>query len=342
MRPLSASALVWLEMQRLGDRVETSLTAATIETGAVCNLRCPFCPTGNGDLRLDQTLLNVNTFKAMLDSLGPRLRRLFLYNWGEPLLNPRLYDLLEEARARHIFTLISTNFSLPPSIFSASHAERMIRSGLNHLTVSCDGASRERYRLYRVGGDFDRVLANIRTLLDAKRRLRSDRPRILWKFLLHKNNLADVPTAKKLAVELGIPILFRTLIVPAADQRTWTPPPERPPRSARRPRPPAAENPAEPRVPGQQCLQIWSTPVIHPDGTVLPCCVVKNREYALGNVREAPLRELWNRPLIVAMRRYLRTGRWSRRKLPCYGCPHDPHSPAPAAAETARAGRDVP
>ena len=38
------------------------------------------------------------------------------------------------------------------------------------------------------------------------------------------------------------------------------------------------------------------------------------------------IRKIWNKPLIVGMRRYLRTGRKPVMKLPCYGCPHDPQS----------------
>jgi len=59
---------------------------------------------------------------------------------------------------------------------------------------------------------------------------------------------------------------------------------------------------------------------------VLPCCAVSSAEYSLGNIFYESLRAIWNKPLIVAMRRYLRTGHRSEVKLPCYGCPLSPHA----------------
>jgi len=327
MKKLDLATRVWMDLQRLPERAGAELVVgAMVEGGALCNLRCPFCPTGNGELTLSREFLRLADFRAILDALGPRLRRLLLYNWGEPLLNPEIDAMFAAADARGIETVVSSNLALPPSSFTPARAESLIRSGLRVLQVSFGGVTQETYEVYRVGGRLAHVLANLRLLLETKRRLRAERPEIVWLFHVHRQNQGDVPAARTLAAELGVPIRFKTLIFPDAAAGEWAvteeaPPPGKKARAAGK----AAAPSREPVVRGKLCLQTWSTPIVHSDGTVLPCCVVNNPEYALGNVREEPLDEVWNKPLIVAMRRYLKTGRRPRRKLPCYGCPHDPH-----------------
>jgi radical SAM protein with 4Fe4S-binding SPASM domain len=327
MKELSADIRVWMDLQKSPDRVEVDVTGAIIEAGALCNLRCPFCPTGNGDLKLSREFLKLEGFKGILDALGTNLRRLALFNWGESLLNPDIYEMISAASSRNISVSLSTSLSLPPSVFSSKEARRLVESGLSRLIVSCDGASQETYRLYRVGGDFGRVKSNIKAVLQAKRRFSSARPEVVWKFLLHQRNRRDVPSATKQAAELGIPIQFSNLIFPISEKNEWgatAEPAQSPPPDSRR----EIDPPAPPKspVPGGLCLNIWNVPVIHSDGSVLPCCAVNDPEYGLGNVFRESIRRLWNKPLIVAMRRYLKTGRKTRRKLPCYDCPHSPHA----------------
>jgi radical SAM protein with 4Fe4S-binding SPASM domain len=339
MEELSLDVRVWMALQLLPDRVEkAAVVGAMIEAGAICNLRCPFCPTGNGELALSKEFLEPAQFKAMLDALGPQVKRLMLYNWGESLLNPAIYEMFAEAAARGIATTVSTNFSLGPAHFSRAHAERLVRSGLAELQVSFGGVTQETYGLYRVGGRLELVLENLRLLLDAKRRLGAELPAVVWLFHVHRQNQADVPRARALADELGIPIRFKTLVFPDAVKDEWgipEPAPAPPPaRGSRRTRaasgPKASGDGRQPVVRGRLCLQTRDTPIVHSDGTVLPCCVVNNPEYSLGNIREESLDAIWNKPLIAAMRRYLRTGERPGMKLPCYGCPHEPARPSKA------------
>ena len=54
---------------------------------------------------------------------------------------------------------------------------------LEFLSCSIDGASPETYRVYRVRGDFDAVIANIRTINAHKRAYGTELPRLLWQFV---------------------------------------------------------------------------------------------------------------------------------------------------------------
>ncbi|MFI5347954.1 MAG: radical SAM/SPASM domain-containing protein [Elusimicrobiota bacterium] len=306
----------WMMMQLKPDHVAAAdVRSAAVETGAACNLRCPFCRTGNGTGTLSKDFLSVERFAAILDRLGSGLKFLAVMRWGEPLLNPNIAGILTEASSRGVATLLHSNLSLPS--FDEEAARGLVSSGLTELSFSCDGASQETYGQYRVGGNFRLALSKVALLLEARRRLPAKLPIVRWQFLVHRGNRHELKKASVLARRLGVKIEFRKL---------WAPP----------------EWTAEPaeiasRLPARAalfeypvCLQAWEMPGVHSDGTVLPCCVVADARHGLGNIFDEPLERIWNKPLVVAMRRYLRAGIRSEMALPCYGCARDPNRRAPA------------
>lgn len=123
-----------------------------------------------------------------------------LFNWGEPLFNKQVYDMIRHAYKHHIITSVSTNFNY----FSEKSAEALISSGLDFLILSIDGASQETYEQYRVGGDFQKVIQNIKILVDRKRKLGKKTPFICWQFLVMRHNEHEVEIAKKLSQDLRV------------------------------------------------------------------------------------------------------------------------------------------
>ncbi|MFZ2949850.1 MAG: radical SAM protein, partial [Desulfuromonadaceae bacterium] len=142
----------------------------------LCQLKCPLCPVGAQLLAQDRKIMSLDTFKTILDKM-PFLGAIELYRSGEPFLNPELFAMVRLADHRKIKVVISTHFS-----FSNPHAffEELVTSGVEKLVVSLDGTSRESYSRYRIGGDYDLVMSNINNLIEAKNRLRSKKPEIIW------------------------------------------------------------------------------------------------------------------------------------------------------------------
>ena len=77
-------------------------------------------------------------------------------------------------------------------------SERLIRAGLDHLTISIDGATKETYKATR-GAKLETLLENLRGLQRAKERLGSRYPRIMFKSVLMKQNLHELPELVDLA-----------------------------------------------------------------------------------------------------------------------------------------------
>jgi MoaA/NifB/PqqE/SkfB family radical SAM enzyme len=267
------------------DRGATKLKAKPIkliiEATNVCNLSCPGCFTGLGENGRVRSAIKMDFFRRVLDELGGTLLEMEFYNWGEPFLCKTLIPMIEEASNRGIATVISTNFSVP---FDQTKAEALVRSGLSVLAVSLDGTRQESYAQYRRDGDLELVLRNAQLVLDAKKRLHSKTPRMIWNFHVFEHNVDDVAPAQALAKEMGFDDAFfskgYTYDHEWTDDRfSYFPPFFTPVR----------------------CMPPWFWAVIHPDGGVAACCGAYYREDDLGQLATTPgeegaarFRDVWN------------------------------------------------
>jgi len=83
-------------------------------------------------------------------------------------------------------------------------AEAYASSGLDFMTLSIDGATQGVYEKYRRKGDLEQAFRNIRSLVEAKRRLGSGTPIISWQFLAFEHNAHEIEAATAMARELGV------------------------------------------------------------------------------------------------------------------------------------------
>lgn len=73
-----------------------------------CNLRCPVCPTGISAVGRPPQAMSPETFKRVINQVGPYLLTASLWGWGEPNLHPQLQDILSIARQHRVVTFLST------------------------------------------------------------------------------------------------------------------------------------------------------------------------------------------------------------------------------------------
>ncbi len=146
---------------------------AVVDVANACNLRCPGYPTGLGLKGRPGTFLDLEMLRSFLEQTADYLLIANLFNWGEPLLHPRVAD------------------------------EEICDAGLDHLVVSADGAAGASYAAYRRGGDFDLVLNNIRHVSAFRNRSGRKTPVIEWQILAFSHLEAEIAGAARLAQEVG-------------------------------------------------------------------------------------------------------------------------------------------
>lgn len=172
----------------------------TIDPNNFCQLHCPFCPTGADRGVRGKAMMDMEHFKKIIDRLGPYVIHVDMMNWGESVLNKSLPEMIATAKRHGIEVRLDANFNNVPD----GMIDRLIRSGLDVLSLSIDGASAETYGRYRAGGDFDRVLSNVRALVRRRRELGRSSPWIVWQFLVFRHNEHERPRAAEIARELEV------------------------------------------------------------------------------------------------------------------------------------------
>lgn len=191
------------------------LDAIQVEVTSRCNLRCVMCPvTVLGD-RWQPRHLPWETFLRIAPAFC-HTRFVHLQGWGEPLLHPRLFDMVAKAKGAGSQVGFTTNGTL----LGPRAAERLLDLDLDLLAVSIAGATPGTHAAIRVGSDLAEILARVRGLLGLRTRRRGRRPKVELFFLMTRANIAELPAAVDLAVELGADELVATNLdyVPGADQ----------------------------------------------------------------------------------------------------------------------------
>lgn len=235
------------------------------DVAITCNLKCPLCQTGQRrNVKREQRMTLENYTKA----IAPMKDYLFtvnLYNWSEPFLNPGIYDIIEYNRDNNIASYVSSNLNLKID------AERLVKSGLEHLIVSADGIEQEVYEQYRVNGRIDKVIENVKNIVEAKKKFNSKYPTIEWQLLVNKFNESTMEDTRKFVTELGVnEIRFANLNLfssqdPVADSKKWLP--ESGPYSFYN------EETVKHSGKRKPCFWLWRGSVIAGDGSMLPCCL---------------------------------------------------------------------
>jgi len=79
-----------------------------VEITSVCNLACSFCPP----TERKSSYISVEQFASTLDQIKPHTDHIYLHVKGEPLLHPKLDELLDISHAKGFKVNITTNGTL--------------------------------------------------------------------------------------------------------------------------------------------------------------------------------------------------------------------------------------
>lgn len=135
-----------------------------------CNFKCSFCPCNISSDRVAErhTVMSWELFEkiaADLEAFEGQVSVINLYGFGEPLLNPRIADMVKLLKARHCCReiRITTNGSL----LTEETSRALIHAGVDLVRVSVEAVSSEGYQeLCGVRIDFSEIVRNIEMFYD--------------------------------------------------------------------------------------------------------------------------------------------------------------------------------
>jgi len=155
-----------------------------IETSSRCNLACRLCVNKDIDASLKGDM-DFDLYKKIINDVWRYVFDVNLFHRGEPLLNPRIIDMIKYANSKAIKTRIHTNGVL----LNENLSREIIKAGLNLISFSFDGYSKDTYEKNRIGGTYEKTLDNIITFLKLKKELKSKTPFTIVQIMEFDENL---------------------------------------------------------------------------------------------------------------------------------------------------------
>ena len=152
-----------------------------------CNLGCPNCPytDGNSEIRKfyrehDAELLPQVLWNKIAEEAGPYGAWLRCTGGGEPMLHPKMVDMIEFAKQMGARVWLNTNGTLfGPSANLRRKLERLIVAGIDLIEFSMDAGDAETYQIVRPPrggpasdpeGRWAHQVANVRAALEFRKK----------------------------------------------------------------------------------------------------------------------------------------------------------------------------
>lgn len=259
----------------------------SIEPTTACNLGCPECPSGLKQFTRPTGRLQLDLHGKMLSELSKNVFYINYYFQGEPFLHPDFLKLIEQAKSHRIFTSTSTN----AHFIDAKKAKEIVESGLDQLIISIDGLTQETYENYRIHGKLSKVIQGTEFLIEAKKKLKSQTPHLIFQFLAVKPNEHEIPEVYALGEKMGVDEV-RIKTAQLYDYKNGNPLMPENEEYARYKKLSDGTYTLKYKT-GNRCWRMWSGCVLTWDGKVVPCCFDKDAQHQFGDISTVDFKTIW-------------------------------------------------
>lgn len=270
-----------------------------IELTAFCNLKCPTCPHSGG-LNRPKGNMDFELYKDVIRQSRSWASQVSLFLAGEPLFYPHLSEALKVASRAGMYTRIHTNGLL----LDHEKTDILLGGHLDELSISLDGPTEEHYDKIRVGGDFKRCVAMVKSFMETRSKRGLTRPRLIVQSLCLKgeNERALFEANEEMLKGYSYDEIK---IIPAHSFAGFYKDHVR--------------NPTAMETLYDGCAMLYNRFTVLWDGRTTACCNDFEACYITGDLSKASLRTIWNDKPFQTIRRMLRDGEYSELKL-CRDC----------------------
>jgi hypothetical protein len=236
--------------------------------------------------------------KLIEEGVARGLKSIKLNFLGEPLLYPRLADMVRLAASCGLWVMMNTNATL---LTEAKSAE-LLEAGLSDIFFSFDSPYETEYQAVRVGADYGRTLANIKGFMAVKESLGRREVQTRASMVLPETGEpAALETVKadyiKLFRDMGVAeIGFGLPSVMGLDyEKEYG------------------------LFPGFVCPDIFRRMFVFWDGPVGPCCGDWERRLIMGDATAETLADIWRGPAYQRLRQAHTSGHYEQMAA-CRAC----------------------
>jgi radical SAM protein with 4Fe4S-binding SPASM domain len=269
-----------------------------IGTTNLCNAECIMCP--HSKLNKMGTM-DMKLYKKIIDNCSKlHIKIVTLSFFGEPFLDKELIAKIKYAKEKGMTVAFYSNASL----LTEELARKTIDSGLDSITISFDGYSKETYEKIRKKLKFDVVKKNILNLIETRGRMKKTNPKINLVLVELEENKREI---KQFYNKWRGKVDSINII----NMRNWANDIQK-------------EGTKESfhfnkKIKRKPCALIWKKMVVDWNGDVVLCCDDWNHSTVLGNLKKQTIEEIWKGEKLRKIREAHVKGEFGKIPL-CSGC----------------------
>lgn len=262
-----------------------------IEATNICNLRCPFCATTFNKETVKRGFVSFDTVKRIIDQgVDNNLYGVKFNIRGEPLLHQQIDEFVRYAKQKG---LVDVYFNTNAMLFTEEISKKLIDAGLDRISISIEGYTKDVYERYRVGANYETLLSNIENFQSLKKKLGVGHPKIRVQTVVLPQLKSILPEYKRFwsarADEVGFLDYKQMKLKRRGLRYPWA------------------------------CPQIWQRMGVFWDGTIVPCNHDDEGLLALGNVQQVSIKQAWQSEKLNCIRDAHKKGQ--AEQIPaCDGC----------------------
>ena len=283
-------------------------TLIQIQTINQCNASCIMCP--NSYIKNEKIeLMSDSLFKKIIMEIGDQNEFSFvhLYLQNEPLMDAKIFEKIKFIKKISNGT-IATGIVTNGSLFTDEKIKQLIESGNDIIVFSIDAFKRVTFEKIRKGLNFDKIINSIEKILSSKYS-----NRVFVKYVIQKDNIAEVNDFENFWKKKGVEVLFSDLLNRTGDLENFDDY--------------STTIEKKYKLEGEKifsglvknCTDLLYKFNILVNGDVILCCNDYNKKMILGNVNEKSISEIWNSETFQKIRKTVHEGNY--KKIPvCKDC----------------------
>lgn len=171
-----------------------------VEVSTACNLACERCERQITSKEVLGNYTPIGLIKEIKPIL-PYVYSVYLVSGlGEPFLNPNFWQIHRMLKREGVRVGFFTNGVL----LDNENIKRIFKEKTDSVLISVDSAKKDVYEQIRKGANFEKVIDNIKKLIQEKKKRRSKKPAIGFSFTFQKNTIEEMPDFVEFAKKMGI------------------------------------------------------------------------------------------------------------------------------------------
>jgi len=271
-----------------------------IENTNICNSACIMCP--HSQMKRQQGIMDVGWFEKIVDKCRKDgIKEVGVAFFGEPLADPHIFKRIRYVKKKGMAAYTFTNGSL----LTEEKARKLLDSGVDKLTISIDGATKEVYEKIRRNLKFDIVMNNVERFLKMRKEMKSSNTFVAINMVVLKENEHE----KEMFFRKWHPYIKGIGAIEFSHANNW------------------GGKKVITKIPkGAICVpcdRLWDTLPVNWKGKSVLCCHDYESAVATGDLTKSKgINDVWFGPALKKIRELHLKGEWDKIQI-CRGCSHN-------------------